>query len=99
MVLAKKEKQKRRKAKTLLREYRMLKRLNKKKQLIAIEQALEKLNSYDYKLLSKKYIDIEEPRDKEIYKELSISESKFYRDLNTALLKFLEAYTGERKGN
>lgn len=84
-------------AKKIIKQYRYRRRCNDAKMLNCLDSALAKLNQSDYTILFEKYININEPLDVEIIDKLSISESKFYRDLNKALLKFGEAYVGERK--
>lgn len=65
-------------------------------ELIKINKAINKLNAYDRQRIFDKYISRNELSDKVLIMNYSESESGFYKRLNTALMKFAEAYEGGR---
>jgi ArpU family phage transcriptional regulator len=52
-----------------------------------IRRAVNKLNAIERELIIKRYMSLEEPRDCDIYNEMGISESTFYRIREKAFYK------------
>lgn len=61
-------------------------------ELWKIGRALNKLDAYNRQILHDRYISIKRKSDINIYMDLSMSESTFYRELEKAQLEFAEAY-------
>jgi DNA-directed RNA polymerase specialized sigma subunit len=52
-----------------------------------IRRAVNKLNAIEREIIIKRHMSLEEPRDYDIYNEMGISESTFYRILEKAFYK------------
>jgi ArpU family phage transcriptional regulator len=52
-----------------------------------IRRAVNRLNKMERELIIKRYMNLEEPYDYEVYNEMGISESKFYRIREKAFYK------------
>lgn len=63
-----------------------------KVELLKIMQAMNQLDTYDRELLYDKYMDRDFTTNIAIYMKLHMSESKFYRELDKAMIRFAEAY-------
>ncbi|EOL45843.1 ArpU family phage packaging/lysis transcriptional regulator [Enterococcus caccae] len=61
-------------------------------ELIKIVNAMNQLDAYDRQLLYDKYIDRDFTTNIAIYMKHHMSESKFYRELDKAMIRFAEAY-------
>lgn len=61
-------------------------------ELFKIMEAINQLDSYDRELLYDKYMDRNYTTNIAIYMKHHMSESKFYRELDKALIRFAEAY-------
>jgi ArpU family phage transcriptional regulator len=67
-----------------------------------IRRAVNRLNKTERELIIKRYMSIDEPYDYEVYNEMGISESKFYRIREKAFYKLafalrIEVYKEEEK--
>lgn len=63
-------------------------------ELKKIAEALNKLNAYHRQLLYYRYMVKERMTDEEISGKMSMSERTYYRELETTLIEFAEAYDG-----
>lgn len=80
-------------ARSLLAKYRRYSRNYKFKQLAeAIMCAINKCDEMEREILYKKYVNYNGNYCIKIYIEMNVSESTFYRHLESALLQFAEAY-------
>ncbi|GAB2496015.1 hypothetical protein GCM10008929_17390 [Alkalibacterium psychrotolerans] len=61
-------------------------------QLTYLDEAISSLKEEQKEIIMKRYVQIEEISDIEIYYSLGYSESAYYRQLKKALVKFAEAY-------
>ncbi|MDA9469935.1 ArpU family phage packaging/lysis transcriptional regulator [Enterococcus sp. 5H] len=61
-------------------------------ELCKIMEAMNQLDSYDRELLYDKYMDRSYTTNIAIYMKHHMSESKFYREIDKALIRFAEAY-------
>lgn len=61
-------------------------------ELCKIIEAMNQLDSYDRELLYDKYMDRNYTTNIAIYMKHHMSESKFYREIDKALIRFAEAY-------
>lgn len=66
------------------------------RELWKIGRALNKLNAYSRQLLHERYISKKKKSDIEIYTDLNVSETTFYKELSEAMIEFAEAYDGGR---
>lgn len=66
------------------------------KELWKIGRAMNKLDAYSRQLLHDRYISREKKSDIQIYSDLNLSESTFYKDLTKAMIEFAEAYDSGR---
>ena len=57
---------------------------------------MNKLDAYSRQLLHDRYISREKKSDIQIYSDLNLSESTFYKDLTKAMIEFAEAYDSGR---
>lgn len=86
------DKQKRKEAHNVLLRYRSLRRMKAENELDKIDSAFKNLSKIDKEIIKRKYFQIDIHTNIRIYTEMFMSESKFYRYLNNALLHFYEAY-------
>ncbi|MEI5992887.1 ArpU family phage packaging/lysis transcriptional regulator [Candidatus Enterococcus mansonii] len=61
-------------------------------ELVKIVTAMNQLDSYDRQLLHDKYMDRNVTTNIAIYMKHHMSESKFYRELEKAMIRFAESY-------
>lgn len=61
-------------------------------ELIKIVNAMNQLDAYDRQLLYDKYMDCNFTTNIAIYMKHHMSESKFYRELDKAMIRFAESY-------
>ncbi|EOI01707.1 ArpU family phage transcriptional regulator [Enterococcus moraviensis ATCC BAA-383] len=61
-------------------------------ELIKITNAMNQLDEYDRQLLYDKYMDRNFTTNIAIYMKHHMSESKFYRELDKAMIRFAESY-------
>lgn len=61
-------------------------------ELIKIVNAMNQLDAYDRQLLYDKYMDRNFTTNIAIYMKHHMSESKFYRELDKAMIRFAESY-------
>lgn len=61
-------------------------------ELVKITEAMNQLDEYDRQLLYDKYMDRNFTTNIAIYMKHHMSESKFYRELDKAMIRFAEAY-------
>lgn len=66
------------------------------RELWKIGRALNKLNAYQRQLLHERYIDRRELTDIEIYYDLGMSKTTYYKELEKAQVEFAEAYDNGR---
>lgn len=89
-------KEKSKMAKQILKDYRSLKRMKMVESLKPIEAALDSCVADTKEILHQKFCVCPEPTNISIYMNLHLSESKYYRDLEKALIEFAECYAGEQ---
>lgn len=65
-------------------------------ELWKIGRAMNKLDAYSRQLLHYRYISRSKKSDIQIYTELNLSETTFYKELSEAMIEFAEAYDGGR---
>lgn len=65
-------------------------------ELWKIGRAMNKLDAYSRQLLHDRYISKAKKSDIQIYSDLNMSESTFYKELTEAMIEFAEAYDGGR---
>ncbi|EOH99520.1 ArpU family phage transcriptional regulator [Enterococcus haemoperoxidus ATCC BAA-382] len=61
-------------------------------ELAKITEAMNQLDTYDRQLLYDKYMDRNFTTNIAIYMKYHVSESKFYRELEKAMIRFAESY-------
>ncbi|WP_348920134.1 hypothetical protein [Enterococcus rotai] len=79
----------------LLRTYRSLKRIGTQSETVnEIESAVNKCDQLEKEIITKKFLIGYPGTTITLYTKMYMSESKFYRRLESALIQFAEAYNG-----
>jgi len=74
----------------------VMRRVVAEQELWKIGRAMNKLDAYNRQLLHDRYISREKKSDIQIYSDLNLSESTFYKELTEAMIEFAEAYDSGR---
>lgn len=74
----------------------VVRKVTAERELWKIGRAMNKLDAYSRQLLHDRYISREKKNDIQIYSDLNVSESTFYKELTEAMIEFAEAYDSGR---
>lgn len=74
----------------------VLRKVVAERELWKIGRAMNKLDAYSRQLLHDRYISKGKKSDIQIYSDLNMSESTFYKELSEAMIEFAEAYDNGR---